>query len=100
MIDGRKAYAHVPIGRKLQLELAKLSFDPRDNVRMFKQLKFNVEKSTSLEVLEIVGIMMRDEAYEAIAEGVAASTSLRRFILQNCNIHEQNNFQIVCKGLA
>lgn len=44
--------------------------------------------------------MMGAEAYEAISDGVAKSTSLRRFIIHNSNVHEQNNFQVVCKGLA
>lgn len=51
LIEGKKAYLHVQAGRKLQLELSSLSFDPRENVKMFKQFKFNLEKSTSLEIL-------------------------------------------------
>ena len=50
-----------------ELVLTKLSFDTRENARVFKQMRMNLAYSTTLQVLHLIGIHIRADGWESIA---------------------------------
>jgi len=44
--------------------------------------------------------MIRPEGWEALSYGAKKSTTLKRFIINNCNLIEEDNFKILSVGLS
>jgi hypothetical protein len=49
--------------------------------------------------LNFIGFKIKAEGWQCLGEGIEKSVSLKRFIIQNCNIGEKNHFSLVSKGL-
>lgn len=99
-IANKKEYIDIPDRRKQILAQSKLSFSKKDNFRIFKQMELHIKQSEVIQIIEIVGIMMREDSWIAISDGCKSSKSLKRLIINNCNLHEDKNLNHLTKGLA
>lgn len=43
--------------------------------------------------------MMRADAYEEFSEAIIKSKTMKRLIIQNCNLHEKDNLRLLSKGI-
>jgi len=80
--------------------MTKLSFDPKENIRVFRQMKYNIANSKKLQELHLTGLIIREEGWDCLAYGVKRSACLKRFAINNCNLTNDKNFQSLAVGLC
>jgi hypothetical protein len=82
-----------------KLAQTKISQNPGDNIRVMRQLRFQIMYSNKLQNLQLTGIKMRPEGWSCISEGLERSRQLIRMSIQNCNVAERNHLELLSVGL-
>ena len=98
-LERREGLQTMDAATLVRLQITKISLAKLDNVRIFREVKTHMLVSNKLQVFQLTGIIIRPEGYQALSEGLAGSKMLRKFILQNCNVAEGNNFAVLLKGM-
>lgn len=98
-LEKRNQFVEVPGRLKMEWEQTKLSQNPYENTHFFKFFYENIYKSQKLQILQICGVKLNRMSYKLIGVGVQESMTLKRFMMQNCNLAGKDYLHCLTEGV-
>ena len=59
----------------------KISHDENDNVKIFRQLKYNIANSKNLQDIHFVGIFIKADGWKCMGQGLKKSSCVKKFMI-------------------
>jgi hypothetical protein len=85
-LERKEKLVEVPEAKRQDFEQRKISFNPGDNLPIFKSLSMNIGESRDLRLLQIVGVRLHKDSFAALGKAVAKSKSLKKLLISQTNI--------------
>ena len=70
----------------------------KDNQKTMGLLRYNLAMSEKLELFQLTGLRLNSEGWASISRGFEKSKSLKRVIINNCNLAEKDHMSQFTQG--
>ena len=97
-IEGRTEMFQIDKLTLVKLSGEKLSQNMRDNQKTMGLLRYNLAMSENIEIFQLLGFRLSSEGWASISHGFEKSKSLKRVIINNCNLAEKDHMAQLTQG--